>query len=166
MTDLSSLIAKLGDCPKTTSYRNFAAMLRKSSVVDVEQADAAMDAADAALLELAGKWKRCDEFRLAACRTTDFEKKRAEAAEADLALCFHDKDAAEQRLMQAEAQLLREEQGADEAVKHIMELETDVERLRCCGNCGEIGDCLDSDSDGRQHCEPSRWASREEAGDE
>ena len=73
---------------------------------------------------------------------------------------------AEQRLMQAEAQLLREEQGADEAVKHIMELETDVERLRCCGNCGEIGDCLDSDSDGRQHCEPSRWASREEAGDE
>ena len=37
---------------------------------------------------------------------------------------------AEQRLMQAEAQLLREEQGADEAVKHIMELETEVERLR------------------------------------
>ena len=78
---LSSLIAKLGDCPKTTSYRNFAAMLRKSSVVDVEQADAAMDAADAALLELA---KRCDALSRPEVALRMW-KARAESAEARVA---------------------------------------------------------------------------------
>jgi len=52
---------------------------------------------------------------------------------------------AEQRLMQAEAQLLREEQGADEAVKHIMELETEMERLQCCGNCSQLGSVFGPD---------------------
>jgi len=97
---LSSLIAKLGDCPKTTAYLSATKMYREGRVPLTN----VVARADAALLELAQmveKWidrdyEDCDKWM-----------QRAEAAEADLAMCYHDKDAAEQRLMEAEAEVER-----------------------------------------------------------
>ena len=123
---LAALIAKLGDCPKTEHLLKLFEYKRGMAEAHFPCPPLSETPWMDALLELA---ERCDALSRPEVALRMW-KVRAEAAEADLALCFHDKDAAEQRLMQAEAQLLREEQGADEAVKHIMELETEVERLR------------------------------------
>jgi len=199
---LSSLIAKLGDCPKTKR-------LLKYDTYDVAYGELA----DAALLELAGKasqWKQLRDGWVRVCKqhdelsadaAQDLERwaesllKRAEAAEADLALCFHDKDAAEQRLMQAEARVTALDIQLRDADHENIGLKAEVaEQKELATFWHETADLAQTDSEqaeahlarlrhylqaivdmghnddclfcARKDHNAQEWAAREEAGDE
>ena len=83
MTDLSSLIAKLGDCPRTEIWASVTTAGHRATVNSQEDQAALIiiDAADAALLELA---KRCDALSRPEVALRMW-KARAESAEARVA---------------------------------------------------------------------------------
>ena len=182
MTDLAALIAELGDCPRTEEY---ARIPYEDGWVGVYCDGTPVrlipsSLADAALLELAG---RCDALSRPEVALRMW-KVRAEAAEAtviakaaQVETLVKERRAERKRAEAAEAELVVSKRlngkwmdERTEAIIRAEAAEAEVERLRWMledlMDWDDIGAQTDRSREEIQDILESRWATREEAGDE